>query len=106
MSSLIVSPHDPNGHKSASQRREMAMRETMAMQAAVIEHLKAVIVIALEQRGGVPLLVLAQRRIEILSAGKTYRFEQTTEGDVTYSLQIEPAPAAPAPEPEAEGTPT
>jgi hypothetical protein len=94
MSDLIISPHDVNGHRSASQRRELALRNEIAIRDAIIAHLKAVIVIALEAREGVPLLVLAARRTQILKEGAAYLVALQENEDVLYSL---PAPAEPAP---------
>ena len=98
MSGLIVSPHDLNGHKSASQRREAALHQRLVLLDGAIRSLQAVLIVALEQRGGVPLIVLAERRAAILSGdGAEYRVEQDESGNVTYSLPTNPAAVEVAP---------
>jgi hypothetical protein len=90
-----------NGHLSASLRREQALVQQIQLRDIFITHLKAVLVIALEQRGGVPLLVLMKRRNEVLEKG-SYNVEQDEQGNVTYSL----APPEPETEPGAESPET
>lgn len=86
-----------NGHLSASFRREAALKQQIEIMGTFIAHLKAVLVIALEQRGGVPLLVLMARRLEVLEHG-SYNVEQDEQGNVIYSLPLPESDAGPPPE--------
>ncbi len=88
MSDLIASIYDLDGHKSASQRREAALREELGMAQLAITHLQAVLVVALGQRD-TPLVVLRSQREEIIERGKkrpAYMAAENENGDVTYSL--------------------
>jgi hypothetical protein len=82
------------GHLSASLRREFALQQAIAMMKTGVANLQAVLIVALEQRGGVPLLVLASRRAEILKGKTGYSAEQDPAGNVTYSLIPPEEPAA------------
>jgi hypothetical protein len=101
--SRIISPHElmANGHPSASKRREFLLRQELAIAKEAIRSLQAVLIVSLEQRGGVPLMVLASRRTEILTkGGAAYKIDQNAVGDVLYSLPPaeEKKPEEPAPE--------
>ena len=75
----------------ASLRREQGLRQALQMAYSSFASLQAVLIVALEQRGGVPLLVLNARRQEILGGKIGYLTVQDPEGNVTYSL-IPPEP--------------
>ena len=88
-----------NGHASASQRRELALRQTLGMQTAVIDHLKAVLFFVLEQRKDEPLVIPSERLRAILLGGCSYTASQHPNGDIVYELPVQ-SPAAEPPPPE------
>jgi len=101
-SRLVLPEHlGLQGHRSASMRREIEHRQKIATLEEVIEHLRVVIIVALEERKGEPLLVTGDRRIELLTKGGQYHVRQAKDSlDVVYSLTApaeEEAPPAPPP---------